>query len=222
MLFSNRYETIEEYVDIDLNNNRISVELLGEFLGLIIDSNVKFTNHIDIICNNISRSIGIFHKLKDFVSHNILLNLYYSLVYPYLLYGNLIWGGTCEYRLIPLQLLQRKLVRIITYSDYLAHVAPLFKQTNIHKIADLHKYLLSIHMYKLRQSNDPVFESMHEYSTRQQGEAHVTFQRLSMTQRSMSYAAPMAWNALPRVVRDCESFSLFKKQLKSFYINSYV
>ena len=94
-----------------------SVELLGEFLGLTIDSNIKFTNNIDIICNKISRSVDIFYKLKDFISHNILLNLYYSLVYLYLLYGNLIWRGTCAQHLDPLQLLQKKLVRIINDSQ---------------------------------------------------------------------------------------------------------
>ena len=222
LLFSNRHEAIDDHLEIQLNNNKIKVELFGEFLGLTIDSNVKFINHIENIRNKISRCVGIFYKMKDHVPCKVLVNLYYSLVYPYLLYGNLIWGGTNAHHLLPLQLLQKKLIRIITGSGFLAHTDPLFWQTKILKLNDLHKYLLCLHMFNLKQNNNQIFESIHTYYTRQQNDAQTAFQRLSMSQRSMSYAAPRAWNALPRDMRECESSETFKKQLKSYFINAYV
>ena len=136
-----------------------------------------------------SRSAGLFYKLKNYVPRAVLINLYYSLVYPYLLYGNIVWGGTNDQHIIPLQLLQKKIVRIITDSNYLAHTDPLFKQTNILKIKDLHKYLLCLYMYKLKSSNHSIFVSIHDYYTRHRSDAQVEFQRLMLTQRSISYAA---------------------------------
>ena len=51
LLFSNMYEAIEDHLDMLLNNNKITVELFGEILGLTIDSNSKFINHIENIRN---------------------------------------------------------------------------------------------------------------------------------------------------------------------------
>ena len=92
-------------------------------------------------------------ELKDFVPQQVLIKLYYSLVYPYLLYGNTVWGGTFDQHLEPLKLIQKKILRIITGSEYLAHANPLFYQTNILKVSDLHKYLLAQYMFKFKRAN---------------------------------------------------------------------
>ena len=56
----------------------------------------------------------------------VLLNLYYSFIYPYFIYANVIWGGACDSNLNCLRLLQNKVVRILTDSNYFAHTDPLF------------------------------------------------------------------------------------------------
>ena len=223
LLFSNRRDTIEQLQDMRFEFSIIELETTVEYLGLIIDNNLKFTYHIQTITKKVSRNVGIFYRLKNYVPARVLLNLYYSLVYPYLLYGNVAWGGTNIQHLTPLLVLQKKIVRIITGSEFLAHSGPLFKQTGILKITDLHKYLLCLHMYKLRHSNNRnIFENIHNYETRQQGDAHVVFQRLAQTQRSLSYAAPLEWNALPHEIRGCETYSIFKKRLKAYIIDAYM
>ena len=47
-----------------------------------------------------------------------LINLYYSLVYPYLIYNVIIWGGTFSSRMSQLVILQKNLIRIITGENY--------------------------------------------------------------------------------------------------------
>ena len=42
-----------------------------------------------------------------------------------------VWGCAKSVHLSPLKLIQKKIVRVITLSDKLAHTAPLFKQLNI-------------------------------------------------------------------------------------------
>ena len=113
------------------------------------------------------------------------------------------------------------MVRILTNSDFLAHTNPLFHQTKILKIKDIHRYLLCIYMYSLKQGNDGMFDSVHEYHTRQGGDAQITYQRLTLTQHSLSFAAPQAWNSLPRRLRECDSYMLFKTQLKAHFVNAY-
>ena len=62
-------------------------------------------------------SIGLLYKIRPFVNLKIMRTLYYSLVYPYLLYAIEVWGSADITHLNRLLILQKRLVRLITFSD---------------------------------------------------------------------------------------------------------
>ena len=65
-------------------------------LGVIIDNNLSWKNHIDHVAIKISRTIGLICKLRHFLPRHILLTIYRSLVTPYLTYGLIAWGQACK------------------------------------------------------------------------------------------------------------------------------
>lgn len=148
-------------------------------------------------------------------------NLYYSLVYPYLIYCNIVWGGTYNTYLNQLAVLQKRVIRIITGEEYRAHTSLLFYRTKILKINDLNKYFLGLHMYKLKmQDNLPTVT--HGYCTRQRDQIAPTFQRLTLTQHSVNYLGPHFWNSLPGDIKNHPNLTSFKSALKNYLIKSYV
>ena len=108
--------------------NRVSST---KFLGVIIDENLTWKNHIDAISKTISRNIGMLTKLKHFVPENILYSLYCTLILPYINYGVLIWGNTCKTYLDKIFKLQKWAIRTISNSHYRSHTGPLFSKFNI-------------------------------------------------------------------------------------------
>ena len=50
---------------------------------------------------------------------------------PFLIYGILVWGYTYQATLHPLVILQKRMIRIITFTNYYEHTSPLFKSLNI-------------------------------------------------------------------------------------------
>ena len=59
-----------------------------KYLCVIIDSKLSFFQHTGSIKKKkILRAIGIFYEIKNFVTKTILINLYYSLIYPFLIYA---------------------------------------------------------------------------------------------------------------------------------------
>ena len=122
-----------------------------------------------------------------------MLNLYCCLVYPHLQYCNLIWGCAPNSYTNKILLLPKKIVRIITKSNYLAHTDELFPRTNFLKVNDLNKYLLGIYAYKLAR-RDQLQTSMHSYKTRLSSTyVRPAYQRLSVTQNSLSFRARAHW-----------------------------
>ena len=90
-----------------------------KFLGVTIDNNFKWNDHITYVKSKISKTIGLFYKMRQYFGRKALVNLYYSLIFPYLIYCNEIWGNASSVHLDPNIKNQKRCVRIITYSDYL-------------------------------------------------------------------------------------------------------
>ena len=205
--------------NIFMNQEIVKFAEEGRFLGLFFDQKLTFRNHIQRICSKLSRVVGIFYKVHKCLPTYVKINLYYSLFYPHLLYCNLIWGGTFPSSLRPILLLQKKIVRIICDQHYLASTNELFYQTKILKLPDLHTYLLCNYFYK----NYNLFSvGQHSHNTRNRHQIVPVFQRLSVSQRSMYYAAPKAWNSLPQPLRNISKFQIFKRELKNHLIQQYL
>ena len=67
MLFTNRQKP-EIILPIYLNNPIIKQKNYVHFLRVILDNKLKLNLHIDHIFNNVSKSIGIFHKSKNVIN----------------------------------------------------------------------------------------------------------------------------------------------------------
>ena len=102
-----------------------------KFLGVIIDDGRNWTNHIAYVKNKIAKGFGIILTARKFFNRKTLLNLYHAFIFPYLIYCFEIWGNVRNIHLLPLITLQKKIVRAITFSRYLAHTAEIFIKLDI-------------------------------------------------------------------------------------------
>ena len=106
----------------------------------------------------------------------ILKQLYYTLIYPYLTYALPVWGNTYQSSLNTLMRLQKKAVRIMTFSSFRAHSTPLFKHCDILKFVDLiiiyyqnTLFMFDFHVGNLPVVLDNVLQNVseeHNYNTR--------------------------------------------------------
>ena len=96
---------------------------------------LTWKNHITMITNTLSKVIGILNRLKDIYPQQALLSIYNALFLSHMTYGLLLWGN----QVVQVSKLQKKSIRLITGSEYLAHSEPLFKELELLKIEDLYK-----------------------------------------------------------------------------------
>lgn len=57
-----------------------------KFLGVIIDSSLKFKEHVNEVSVKMSRAVGVIRRVSFCVPDDVLLTLYYSLVYSHMTY----------------------------------------------------------------------------------------------------------------------------------------
>ena len=67
-----------------------------KFLGVLLDENLSWKDHIKYIENKVAKNIGLFgllYRAKLFLDKNSLLALYYSYIDTYLNYAYLSWDS---------------------------------------------------------------------------------------------------------------------------------
>ena len=63
---------------------------------------MKWLEHIQYIKKKVTKSVGVLYKVRNYLDQQTLHNLYYTFVYPCLIYGVIIYGNVCNTYLDPL------------------------------------------------------------------------------------------------------------------------
>ena len=215
-------------LNLKINNIEIEQTSKFNFLGVTIEETLSWKSHTNIICNKISRTIGIMKKMSSYVPKNVLLTLYNSLILPHLYYGTLVWG------FVPgrIHKLQKRAIRLISGAKYNAHTGGLFKSLNILQIDDVFKYKCLKFYFKWKKNELPEYfktmflpkQNVHSYSTRNQNSEYFQTPKRSLTKKSIRYYIPRLVSESNNCIvsklptHSCDGFS---KYVKKYYIDDY-
>ena len=172
------------------------------FLGIIIDECLTWSEHVTQVARKITRVSGIIAKIRHFLNLKL---VYYALVYPYLTYGNLIWGNTYKTRIKKLLNVQKKIIRLMTFKSYLEHTEPMFKELGILNIFRINDNLTATFMFRYHhlQNLPEVFENyfvtnnqIHKHNTRNASKLHKSFKRTNYVKHTLCNKGIDVWNEL--------------------------
>ena len=224
LLFSGR-KPISTIPPLILMGQTVLRKPQAKFLGLTIDENLSWKSHITYVKGRISRMVGILYKIKSLLTSNALKTIYYSLVYPYLQYGIVFWGGACKTHLDKLFVSQKKIIRIITNSSYRAHTNPLFFNQSLLKLDDIKKLEMSKFIYSdLNTHNNfnlHTRNEIHSYNTRNNTALNFPQFRTNLSIRSVFYEGLSIYNGLNPEIKESTSLPSFKIKLKKHLILTY-
>ena len=66
-----------------------------------------------LVTKKVSKNIGVIARIKHCLPPQTLLNLYYTLIFPYFSYCNIIWGSNYKTYLKNLFTVQERAIRLI-------------------------------------------------------------------------------------------------------------
>ena len=163
------------------------IEWVDEFkyLGLVLNSRMSYSNHIERISIKVSQYIGVFYNLNKMLPREILLLLYYAFILPHLTLHIVLWGAAPEAHIGKLRIKQNKLLRALLNVEVINGI-PQQRTIDMYDSLGLLtvKNLFKLHLFKflnlLLNGNLPNFYelllrpllSTHEYGTRAGGFRH--------------------------------------------------
>ena len=157
-----------------------------------------------------SKNVGLIVKLRHSVPRPILLNIYNSLIHPYLTYGLAVWGQACKTYLNKILILQERALRLLYFANLHDHAIPLFLEANVLPITFLHYESVSALMHDINNNKAPVSMSnlfqktsnIHSYNTRSStsGKFYVKSSRLEILNSSFSRLGVKLWYKIPSYI----------------------
>ena len=139
--------------NINFGNKLISRCTQANYLGVIIDEKLTWKYHTQTIKRKLASGCWALYKLRPFVNQSTLRKVYFSLIYYVLQYCISCWGHTSKCYLEPLNVLNRRALRIICNVPWNTHTTPLFHKLNILKLEDLYKLQISRIMHQINSNN---------------------------------------------------------------------
>lgn len=202
-------------IAVKYENNYIEPCNSVKFLGVNIDSDLKWGSQIDHIARCLNKSIYSLRQLSSFLPKSTLKLVYYGYVYPHLTYGIMSWGTANKSSLERVLIQQKRALRIICGLGYRESCREHFRREEILTVPSLFISAISIYVFK----NPYLFSShTHSYDTRNKHELVAPAHRLALFDKSLLSLGPKIFNKLPDAIKNCTTFRSFKRNLKSFLV----
>ncbi len=99
-----------------MNNEPLHKVPISKYLGMFIDYNLKWDDHINNMILKISDKICILRSLRNIVPTDTLIQIYNAILQPHLDYGDAVYNSASQTSKNRLQKLQTRAARLITGS----------------------------------------------------------------------------------------------------------
>ena len=141
------------------NRKRLYPSKSVKYLGIKIDENLNWKQHIHDITIKLNRANALLFTIRNYVNKHILRTIYFAIFDSHINYANLICGQNL-YAVNRIVILLKKALRIMNFQSRDSHSGPLFKSNHILKFED--KILIENILFINKSFNNllpPIFKS---------------------------------------------------------------
>ena len=219
-----------------IEKNYNSVFLLGniilekvteyKYLGLIIDSNLSFKTHRDMMVKRVNHKLSFFRRIRQYINDDTAQIIYKTMILPIIEYADFAYDNNIKYINQKLQTLQNQGLYIV----FDQHTLPYdIKESteSLHRRAKLfrliHRRRLHLLSYAFRLSNVAEYLDLRDIHTRQHEAKMFMLQKFDHYKCTQDpyYRAMSEWNNLNVEARNSLTKQQFLNIVKTQIVNPY-
>ena len=80
-----------DIAEVDIDNHKLGQMNQMKLLGVTLDKELNFSNHVSTICKNTSERIGVLMRLRKLIPTTAKLYTYKAAIMPYFNYCSIVW-----------------------------------------------------------------------------------------------------------------------------------
>ena len=204
--------------------NRISHT---KYLGLIIDEKLSWKEHVSQLSTKLNSLFPIFYNVRSFINLNHAQTIYYAMVASRIKYGLIIYGSADMGVILPLQILQNKLVKVLLNRSYRFSTNTLHNDMKILKVDDLYKtevlsFVYSFINNKLPSVFNNYFKTLREcHAVNTRHSQYMLWDPMIKTKigrGSIKQKGVQLWNGIDNNLKECSNIKLFRNAFKNIIL----
>ena len=133
---------------LKFGRKKVNQEACVKFLGMLLDSTLSWKPHITELSKKLSRTVGLFYKIRHYAPLETLKLLYYGIFFPFISHGVQVWGLTYPTYLNKVFILQKKIIKCVTFNDIMVPSSPLFHQLEFLKLSGINDLQIVSFVYE--------------------------------------------------------------------------
>lgn len=216
---------------ISIDNCEIEEVDSFNYLGVTIDSEMNFKEHLQKCIKNYNSKLYMLNKIKTYLPIHSALTIFKAMVLPYLEYGNILLLNCNEGERIKIQRAQNRGLKCILRKDRMHNTKSLHKEARLATWEVRARLAGTRLMFKYKglpeHLHTPGMRSLiydgPSRNTAIQTRAslgpilHLDFPHSNKYIGSTSYRLRQEWNSLPKHLRQIDDFEHFKLATKRYF-----
>ena len=220
---STRWRNVNIPDRINFNNKSINRVSCIKYLGLYLDELLNWNNHVNEVCNALKRFFPTFYNIRSYLNLKLARTIYYAMMYSKIKYAISVYGLTSLENINKIQVLQNKLLKVVTFKNYRYSTNQLHNDFDILKIDDIidQEILVFVHGYindKLPSVFDNYFSHRFPIEDYINSERKIRFiiprHNSNMGADAINVKGAQLWNNLKIDIKPTVSNKVFKKAFK--------
>jgi hypothetical protein len=214
---------------ITVSGKEIEQVASQKLLGVKLDKNLDFNEHIDDLCKKVSQRIGVLKQIKRNLPIEERKLYYNAMIKPLVLYGSCVWSSTSSDNIDRIYKLQKRAARVILDADTTVRSASLFsklqwlplkKEIMVQKFSLIFKRIIGEsprYIVKLFPRNADLTNRASRH-----GKHNLVcprYNRESEGGRTFQISGIKLWNSIPIEIRKKETIGTFKSALKKYLLS---
>ena len=229
----------DQYLTLSINGHKIKQVDKIKFLGVVIDENLSWDDHIKHLENKLLSTIVLIKHVKKFIPTSHHLEIYHSLFVSHLTYGISCWGGACPSKLLKIFTIHKRCIRILfgeklsfdhseyystcartrTYHEHTAvknftleHTKPLFNKNGLLTFQNHYTLRVLVELFKIIKSHSPmpIFQLLKFVPNSQHYKLLIPDYSLNLSKNNFVRCASFLWNSCISNILDPPVLSTLK------------
>lgn len=218
MLFKTQQNKNKLEPNILINETIIERKYRTNFLGLEIDENLSWNDHVQKVIRKINSGIYALSKMSTLVNIQTLRSIYFSYIHSHISFGICLYGATKNSNLDQILKIQKKSIRIILKLKKDESVRKHFRKLQILTVYG--QYIFdAILLAKNKLADHNIYQPNHSYNTRRKNEM-LPCHRLKFFTKKPTYMGVYFLKFIPQKIKQEKRLNLFKKALREYLINN--
>ena len=138
-----------DQVIIKFGRKKVSQEMYVKFLEVLLDSTLSWKPHITELSKKLSRTVVVLlYKIRHYAPLETLKLLYYGIFFPFISDGVQVWELTYPTHLDKVFILQKKIIKCMTFNDIMVPSSSLFHELEFLKLNDINNLQIVSFVYE--------------------------------------------------------------------------